>query len=272
MNGPVLSPWVRRFFALVVLIVIFGGGLLILPGVVQPQWPWAITPFNGAFLGGVYLSELLLVLVLVAINRWSPARLIFPMSFCFVTVVTIISLLSLGNFTSGKWSVYAWFIAYILSVLIMLYYLVKYRSMPPANPAPPPALWRMLLFVQGILLVLYGIGLILLPATFSSFWPWKIDQTGSFHAQMYSAVFLTGGVGSLLLARAAAPAEYLALGVSEVALGMLSIVGMAIVDFGLKRINWFAPNTLLWLVAFAIIFGIGVGLVVKSRSSQTAVG
>src|SRR5262250_1264407 len=115
-NGPVLTPWVRRFFAIVIVIVLFGAGLLVLPGVIQPQWPWAITPFNGAFLGGVYLSELILVLVLVTNNHWSPARLVFPMSMCFVTVVTIVSVFSLANFTPGKWSVYAWFAAYVLSI------------------------------------------------------------------------------------------------------------------------------------------------------------
>ncbi len=272
-NGPVLSPWVRRFFAIVALIVIFGAGLLILPGVVQPRWPWTITPFNAAFLGGVYLSELVLVLVVIANNRWSPGRLIIPMSLCFVTVVTVVSVLWLGKFDSGKWSVPAWFIAYVGSIVIIGYYFLKYRNLPPANPAPPPASWRLLLLIQGILLVLYGLGLLLLPATFSSFWPWKIDQPGSaLHAQMYSAVFLTGGLGSLLLSRAAAPAEYLTLGVTEIALGLVSIVGMALVDANLKKINWFAPGTILWLAIFAVIFGIGVGLVLKSRSSQSAAG
>src|SRR5690242_10841554 len=107
-NGPLLTPWVRRFFMIVVVIVLFGGGLLVLPGVVQPQWPWAITPFNSAFLGGVYLSEMVLVLTLVAINRWSPGRLIIPMSLCFVLVITVVSLLSSSQFGSGKWSVIAW--------------------------------------------------------------------------------------------------------------------------------------------------------------------
>lgn len=271
-NGPLLTPWVRRFFAIVVIIVLFGGGLLVLPGVIQPLWPWAITPFNGAFLGGVYLSELVLVFILTVINRWSPARLIIPMSLCFVVVITIVSLLTLSKFDSGKWSVVAWFVAYIASIGVTGYYFVKYRNMPPANPTPPPAPWRTLLLIQGVLLVLYGIGLLLLPATFSSFWPWKIDQTGSFHAQVYSAVFLAGDIGSLLLSRAAAPAEYLTLGATEIALGLLSIVGMAIVDSGLKKINWFAPGTVVWLAIFAAIFGIGVGLVLKSWSGPAAVG
>ena len=267
LNGPILSPWVRRFFGLVVLIVIFGAGLLLFPGVIQPLWPWAITPFNGAFLGGVYLTELALVLVLVWVNRWSPGRLVFPMSLCFVTVVTVVSLLTLNRFDPGKKTVIAWFVAYIVSIVITGYFFLKYRNLPPANPAAPPSLWRTLLLVQGIVLVLYGLGLLFLPTTFSSFWPWKVDLPGSsFHAQVYSAVFLTGGLGSLLLSRAAAQAEYLTIGITEAALGILSIVGMAITDASLKKINWTAPGTLLWLVCFAVIFLIGIGLVWKSQT------
>ena len=73
-QNQVLVPTVRMFFLIVVLIVLFGSGLFLLPALVQPRWPWAITPFNAAFLGGVYLTELAMVVLLMGINRWSPAR------------------------------------------------------------------------------------------------------------------------------------------------------------------------------------------------------
>src|SRR5215475_4219532 len=172
-NNPALSPWVRRFFMIVLVVVLFGAGLLVLPSVIVPLWPWAITPFNAAFLGGVYISEFVLVLVLVSTNRWSPGRIIFPMALCFVGVITVISILSFDRFDRTRWTVLAWFVAYVGSILVAAYYLLKYRGLSPAGSAPA-APWRTILLVQGVLLVLYGLGLLVLPSTFSSFWPWKI--------------------------------------------------------------------------------------------------
>src|SRR5262249_59876164 len=101
----------------------------------------------------------------------------------------------------------------------------------------------------------------------------KIDQPGSaLHAQIYSGLFLTGGLGSLLLSRAAAPAEYLTIGITEAVLSFLTIVGMAATDAGLKKINWTAPGTLLWIAMFVVTFIFGLALVWKSRRSTVAVG
>jgi hypothetical protein len=47
---------------------------------------------------------------------------------------------------------------------------------------------------------------------------------------------------------------------------------MAVTDASLKKINWSAPGTLLWIAMFAVTFVIGLGLVWKSRSSKIAVG
>lgn len=260
-----VSPWLRRFFAVVGVIVLFGSGLLVIPAVIRPLWPWTITPFNAAFLGGVYISELVLILVLITVNRWSPARLVIPMAFCFVTVVTLVSLLYLGNFDFGKWTSPAWFVAYMGSVLAVGYFLIKYRRRLLASQKPPTPPWQGLLALSGGLLLLYGIGLLLLPATFAGFWPWKVD---AFHAQVYSAVFLTGGLGSVMLSRCAGPAEFLTLGLTEVALGSLSIVGLAITDAALKRINWSQPGTILWLILFGTLFTLGMFLLREWRTQR----
>src|SRR5579859_19709 len=95
---------VRWFFVVVALIVIFGSGLLLAPGIVRPIWPWEIAPFNAAFLGAVYLTELVLLLPLLLVPRWDPARMVLPMALCFTLTVTVISLLYLNRFILARFT------------------------------------------------------------------------------------------------------------------------------------------------------------------------
>ena len=115
------------------------------------------------------------------------------------------------------------------------------------------------------MLGLYGLGLLLAPATFSAFWPWRLD---SFHGQMYSAVFLTGVVTSATLYRAAAPIELFTAGLSQALLGGLAILGLIVVDAAVHRVNWSAPGTWLWLGAFAVIALAGAAMVTQALAAS----
>lgn len=88
--------------------------------------------------------------------------------------------------------------------------------MPIDHLQPTAASWRLPLRVTGMLLGIYGIGLIFAPSTFGSLFPWSLDQ---FHSQLYSAIFLTGCVMMLTVAKHATRAEFFATGMTEAAFG-----------------------------------------------------
>ncbi|MFL5733299.1 MAG: hypothetical protein ACJ78Q_08865 [Chloroflexia bacterium] len=273
-NNPALSPWLRVFIGVVVVVLIIGSGLFFVPDVLVPAWPWKIAPFNARFLGSIYLAGLSGVSVLLFINRWAPARVALPMGIAFTAVVSLASILYSSNFNFVQTRTQLWFTFYIIPCFISAYFLWLYRHLPPADPNPPPSPWRPLLLAEGVVLGLYGLGAFFLPSVFTAFWPWKID---AFHAQIYSGLFITAAVGVLLLYRAAAPSEFLVLGLTHSVLGLFAPLGVLLVDSATHRVDWSSLGTWLWMAGCALVFLVGLAmlrqaLVASRRVSAQVVG
>jgi hypothetical protein len=264
-DNPELTPLLRVFIGIVVVVLVIGSGLFFVPDVVRAGWPWDIPPFNARFLGAIYLAGLAGVSVLLFANRWAPARVALPMGVTFTAVVSIASLIYLDHFNFVQTRTQLWFFLYIIPCLISAYFFWMYRRLPPAGPDPPPPPWRGLLLAEGALLGLYGVGMFLAPGFFTSFWPWRIDD---FHARIYSALFVTAAVGALTLARAAAPSEYLVMGLTHAVLGPAAILGVVIVDAAQHRVNWSSPGTWLWMGGCALVFAVGLGMLWLAAGSS----
>ena len=82
--NPVLPESFRIFTVLVGVIVLAGASLLAAPGFVGPSWPWIAPEFNLRFVGAAYLPGLLSLIAILALNRWSPARLVIWMGLVFL--------------------------------------------------------------------------------------------------------------------------------------------------------------------------------------------
>lgn len=266
-ENPQLHPALRLFSAGVILVLLVGVGLFVAPSLVRPRWPWDVAPFNARFLGGFYTAELAVMLFLLVWNRWSPGRLILVMAFAFTLVVTATSLVHHGMFNFARKAPWIWYAVYILSVLVSGFALWASRRKPAvAGPAVPPALGRWL-FLEWVLLALYGAGLLVRPLQASAFWPWPIDI---FHAQTYSAVFLSGAAGVLLVSRNGTREDFTVLGVAELMVGVLAILGLAITDAQVHRVTWSAPGTVAWLALFALIAASGAQKLVHTRAMQSS--
>lgn len=249
----------------VAIALVVGGSLFLVPRLARSIWPWPLAPFTMRFLGAVYLAELVGVVLLLIGPRWGTARPLLPMAAAFIAPVIIVSFLHLDRFDFQKWSAWAWFILYIVPLVVFAYHLPFYRRLlPAADTTPTPAPWRYYLLAQGIALGLYGLGLFLAPTTFSAFWPWKVD---AFHGQMYGAIFISGAVGSFILSRAAAPMEFAAVGIPQFALGILAILGLVIVNLPQRSVNWSLPGTWLWVAGFAVLALAGFGMARHARAT-----
>jgi hypothetical protein len=267
-TNPSLSPLVRLFAIGVALILITGGSLFPIPNLVGPLWPWELSPFNARFLGAFYLAEMVAIVMLITVNYWAPGRLVLPLSLLFTTIVSTASVLHLDQFNRQPSATWAWFIVYVGSVVISAYFVWRYRRLPPADPTPIPRNWRLYLLAQGSVLGLYGAGLLAAPLTFSTFWPWPMD---SFHAQVYSAIFITIAAGALIVSRAAAPVEWLTLGLVQAVFGLFAILGVVIVDSMAHQVDWMLPGTWLWVGAFAALCIAGLALVRRAYSRRTSI-
>ena len=265
-GNPKLPGGLRIFSAAVIVVLLVGAGLFFVPDLVKPRWPWPLAPFNARFLGSFYLAELVAMVALLVWNRWSPARMILVMAFVFTLVVSATSLINLGQFNFARKAPWIWFFVYAGSTIVSGLFLWNARATPPVAAAVSGAGWRRYLLAEAILLGLYGLGQLVAPSTFSAFWPWKID---AFHAQTYSAIFITAAVGAWLISSHAPHEELVALGAAQLALGLLSIVGLAVTDAAVKRVDWAFPGTWVWLVLFALIAATGLVKLAGSRPRQT---
>lgn len=264
-QNPELTPLLRVFIAVVVLVLIIGSGLFFLTDTLTPAWPWKIPPFNAHFLGAIYIGGLAGVLVLLADNRWAPARLALPMGATFTGVVSIASLLYLDHFNFGQVRAWLWFILYIIPCLISAYIFWAYRKLPLAESTPTPPAWRLCFLAEATLTGLYGIGMFVLPSVFTAFWPWKIDD---FHARVYSALFITAAVGALMLIEYAARAELLMFGLSHAFLGFFAILGVIVVDNTAHRVDWSVAGTWVWMAGCGLLCIAGLGMLWQALAAR----
>jgi hypothetical protein len=199
------------------------------------------------------------VAIMYLSGRWSPTRPVLWAIFTFTLIVLVVSLFHITRFDLKTAAAWVWFGLYLALPLSAGYHLWLYRSMPTSHLNTVPRNWRYILRGTSLLLALYGLGLILLPSTFSRLFPWKLDV---FHSQLYSATFITGAVILMAVAIVATRAEFLIAGLTEVTFGVFAILGLIIVDDAVKKIDWSAPNTLAWLASMAILALLGTAMIV----------
>jgi hypothetical protein len=109
----------------------------------------------------------------------------------------------------------------------------------------------------------YGIALLVAPETFTDFWPWEVD---AFHGRLYSAIFITVAVATLAISRVASSIEVLLVGLTFLAGGVFTILGLVIVDGSEDTVDWSALGTWVWIGVFALLLAGGLALTLRSRA------
>jgi hypothetical protein len=265
-DNPKLSARVRLFAAAVVLVLAAGTVLLFYPSLMRPHWPWQLAPFNARFLGAFYTAEMAAILMMGIVNRWSPARLVLIMAVCFTVIVSVVSLWHIERFNFERWAPWGWFFVYVGSALAAAAFVWSNRGLPhPGRAFASPGL-RVFLVVQAATLGLYGLALMAAPEWAAGFWPWRLDR---FHAQVYSAIFITAGLGAYLLSRTAAGYELAALGLGLGIFGGGAVLGLWLANGTRQVIHWNAPGTMFWIAGFALVAAFGlVNLALAARKVE----
>jgi hypothetical protein len=230
------------------------------------DWPWLSGPFNMRFIGAVYLTSLVAVIVVLAVPRWAPGRVALPMLVVFTNLVLLLSLIYIGRFEFDRGGTWAWFVLYVVIPVSATYYWLRFRRLSPADPTPVPPAWRSYLLAAAAVLGLYGLGLLIAPNALTDFWPWPIDD---LHGRLYSAIFITLAVAALEVSRVAAPVELLLVGLTQFTLGFFSILGLVLADVSENTVQWSALGTWVWVGGFAVLLVAGAALVAQSRAAPS---
>ena len=271
-GNPKLPGGLRVFSGAVIVVLLVGAGLFFVPDLVKPRWPWPLAPFNARFLGSFYLAELVAMVALLVWNRWSPARMILVMAFVFTLVVSVTSLINLDHFNFGRKASWLWFAVYAGSAIVSGLFLWNARGTPPVASGD---------IGRGMAPLLSGRS-----RSARALRAWPADPAGDvqrllaledrcvpranlqrdLHHRRLPAP------GSSRLTRRAR--SWWRLGAAQLALGLLSIIGLALTDAAVKRVDWSAPGTWAWLLLFAAIAVTGLiklrGGLARARTAALA--
>lgn len=251
----------------VIVLFIAGGGLLVNMALIVGIWPWPLRPFNLRFLGAIYSAALVSAIWQAVIGRWAPSRAVTWMIFVFTAVVTVLSFVHIGSFDFKRVEVWVWFVLYVGVCVNAGVHLAWPRGLRRVVGTPPSAGWRLALLAQAAVCGAIGLAHLLMPAWAGARWPWPIDV---FHAQLYSVAFLTPAVAALCLRRATTGMDWWAQGTTQLAWGLLPIVGLVLADAGAKRVDWTSAAALLWLAIYAGLACVGAAMLLEARRSPGA--
>ena len=173
--------------------------------------------------------------------------MVVPMIAIWTGMLFIISLFYLPEFNFARAQVWIWFGAYLLYPLIALWLAWQQRATDLTPDGMPLPKWvSRYLLAQGILVTVLALALLFFPAFMVSVWPWKITP---LLAQLYSAPFLSYGVGSLMLARRKLWLE-IRIAVTATLVFAFGVLLASIIH---RELFSFAElSDLLWFVGFAL--------------------
>ncbi len=163
--------------------------------------PWLVTPLHARVLGAMYLSGTTFMIGCLLARRWSEVRVVVIMIGIWTGLLFSVSLLHLGEFNFARKQVWIWFGAYLIYPLVAIRLTWTHGGYAGAEEQVEPPLphWiKAYLWIQGAVATVFALALLVAPGAMAHVWPWRMAP---LLAQIYSAPFLSYGVGNLLLTR-----------------------------------------------------------------------
>ncbi len=231
--------------AAALLVAVLG---LFFPEYLASIFTWMVLPpLHARFVGAIYLFGAVFMAGCLAAKTQAEVRWAVQMIGIWTGMLFIISLLNLAAFDLKLLPVQIWFASYIIYPLISIW--MTWRDTAPTaelTGASLPAWSKGFLLIQGIVVILLGGLLFLIPTFMSTVWPWKVTPA---LAQMYAGPLLSYGLGSLLFSR-----QNTWIGIRAIIPGMFAFTATTII-VSFLHISLFSFTEiadLLWFVAFGI--------------------
>jgi len=268
-NNPTIPSFLRLVTGIECSVVFFAAVLLFFfPNIAHDLWAWEIPPYNSRFVGAIYFAAYIPLIILWSNKRWLPAKMILWQIFLFTSVIMVVMFIHINNFAWSRVATFlVFFPLYIFLPINSAIHLYLYRNIKTPSPNQIPSSWKFVLYVSALLLTIYGLGLLILPETLTSFYPWRVD---AFHGRIYASAFLTPALGIWWLAsRGETPSEVFVNGLNIFAGGFFTILGVlwtsSTVHVELK-VNFASPSTWGFFFMFAYSTLLGLALIRRARS------
>jgi hypothetical protein len=163
---------------LAALSAIFGPLLLLFPDATDVTWSWQIRPaMSAVVVGAGYLFGALAISTLLLRNQWHALNIALAGTWVFSVAMLLATLVHLDRFFVGTVRFYIWFLIYVgLPLALPLAWLLNRRTGAPRRPtdfvfALPV---RLALFLAGLVFLLFGVFMFVLPAAAAVIWPWML--------------------------------------------------------------------------------------------------
>lgn len=246
-GAQVTRPY-RIFYGCVLALAAFVGYWgLVAPARVDTALPFPVPPLHARFLGAMYLSGVVFMILGIRAREWSEARVVTAMIAIWTGALGLVSLLHLSLFDWTRGQVWIWFLAYSVYPILAAWIAWRQRAVTAPLPGPPLAVaLRSYLLLQGGVVTLLSLSLLLAAPVMVRIWPWTIPLA---LAHIYFAPFLSFGLGSLYAARQHGWIE-----VRIVVYGTLAFtLGVLIASFHHRALFHFsAPAAWLWFGGFGL--------------------
>lgn len=255
----------RLFYGVIcaaaLLVAVLG---LFFPEYLASIFTWMVLPpLHARFVGAIYLFGAVFMAGCLAAKTQAEVRWAVQMIGIWTGMLFIISLLNLQAFDLKLLPVQIWFASYIIYPLISIW--MTWRGPKPTGEltgASLPAWAKNFLFIQGIIIILLGALLFLIPNFMSTAWPWKVTPA---LAQMYAGPLLSYGLGSFLFSR-----QNTWLGIRSIVPGMFAFTATTVI-VSFLHINLFSfaeAADIFWFGAFGtatIILGMLTVRIIQAR-------
>jgi hypothetical protein len=179
----------RLLLAASILVFLAGFQLFILTEHTDSYFAWTIQPpLTAAFLGASYFSSFLLEFLASRETEWAKGRIAVPAIFVFTTLTLIATLLHADRFhfnspeSIARFAAWFWLAIYAIVPPAMLAIWIRQRLIQGEDShrsLPLPAVMRIVLATQSIIMLAVGVGLFALPDPVAAFWPWKLTALTS---------------------------------------------------------------------------------------------
>ena len=174
--------------------------LYVFPGDTRTLFAWTIgSSMTAMMLGSAYLGGAYFFLRVLRGTRWHEVKTGFLAVTLFATLLGIVTILHWTTFHHGQVPFWIWAALYFLAPFLVLgAWLANRRAAAPARPSEqrigPVA--RASVAVLGLLALIQGIAMFLVPGAILSIWPWPLTP---LTCRVVGAIFCLGSAGLVVL-------------------------------------------------------------------------
>lgn len=258
----------RLYFFVVLWFTLWVGYIgFFRPNEILRALPWPVPPLHARFIGALYLSATVFLLLALFARSRLQVRSIVDIAFVWTGWLLLVSIVHWGSFDFAREQVWFWLVAYVCFPLAAAW--LAWAGPPLKAPQRHLMKQRWVpgwLRIQGALLVLLALLLAAVPGWVAGLWPWKIS---TFLAQVYSGPVLGYGVGSLLLAARRNWPEALIPSIGMLVFALLALVGSSM-HLGLFTVG--SVSQTVWFGALALLAIMSLVLVVAALRSGALAG